>query len=117
MNAAFASGARVYLQASGLQVACVVTATKNAYGHNRVQLAPITGSGRTWVDAAKVRPMVTPQPATRLEDLEDVWGFSDEILALCGRTTCNKPCRAHELVQTSAGVLLCQTCAETAVHS
>lgn len=77
-----AVGARVYLRAQGLQVACVVVDVKNSYGTARVQLEPICGTGRTWVNAASVAPMAEDEGQkgfgfaadAQRGELEDLWG-------------------------------------------
>lgn len=50
-------GSLVYLQASGLQVACIVSDAKRAYGHERLEVEPVAGSGKRWVSADKVQPV------------------------------------------------------------
>lgn len=75
-----AIGARVYLQANSLLVACVVVDAKNAYGQARVQVEPVAGKGRTWVNLSSVKPIEEGQDTfgfvkeTQVSELEDLWG-------------------------------------------
>ena len=50
-----AIGARVYLEPMpGLQVLCTVTNAKTAYGNRRLEIEPVSGAGRVWVNASRV---------------------------------------------------------------
>jgi hypothetical protein len=50
-------GKHVYLEpAKGLQVRCRVTDVKVSYGHPRVRIEALEGSGEAWVAAANVTP-------------------------------------------------------------
>jgi hypothetical protein len=45
-----------------LTVPVTVVATKSVYGHDRVQITPVGGSGKRWVDASKLLPLRIPCP-------------------------------------------------------
>ncbi len=51
-------GARVYLEAApGLRVLCTVTNAKSSYGKERLEIAPVAGEGKAWVNASSVTPV------------------------------------------------------------
>lgn len=57
-----AIGTHVLLEpVRGLRIECLVTNAKNAYGHSRIEIEPIRGEGRAWVNAATVRPAQKPE--------------------------------------------------------
>jgi hypothetical protein len=50
-------GTHVYLEPSpGLRFECVVVNAKTSYGVRKVEIAPIAGHGRAWVNLASTRP-------------------------------------------------------------
>jgi hypothetical protein len=42
---------------AGLRILCHVTDAKTSYGHQRLEIAPVTGEGRAWVNARSVDPV------------------------------------------------------------
>lgn len=49
-------GRQVYIEPSrGMFVLCNVVDVKSAYGKQRLQIEPVAGQGRTWIDAYKAR--------------------------------------------------------------
>lgn len=52
----FTIGQSVLARFEQVLVPCRVVAVKNAYGHDRVQVEPVNGIGRQWVDASRVGP-------------------------------------------------------------
>lgn len=77
-----AVGARVYLRAAGLQVACVVVDVKHSYGTARLHVEPICGKGRAWVNTSSVSPMAEAEGQAgfgfareaQTAEIEDLWG-------------------------------------------
>jgi hypothetical protein len=65
MNAELHIGARVRLETDGLQIECVVTGTKTVYGRDCIQVQPVAGEGRTWVNAPRVAPILEAAPEVR----------------------------------------------------
>jgi hypothetical protein len=58
-------GRHVFLEpARGLRIRCRVTNAKTSYGRNRLEIEPITGEGRAWVDASSVAPCSEPAAET-----------------------------------------------------
>lgn len=50
-------GTEVYMEpVRGLRFLCRITNAKQAYGHPRFELTPVSGEGRAWVDAARLAP-------------------------------------------------------------
>lgn len=50
-------GTQVYLEPTpGLRVLCEVTDAKIAYGNARLEIQPLAGQGRAWVNASSVEP-------------------------------------------------------------
>lgn len=49
-------GTPVFLEPiRGLFIRCRVTNVKTAYGHQRVEIAPLSGEGRAWVSLAAIQ--------------------------------------------------------------
>lgn len=50
-----AIGTLVYLEAvPGLRVLCLITNAKSSYGKQRLEIVPLRGTGKAWVNAASV---------------------------------------------------------------
>lgn len=57
-------GTQVYVEPlRGLRVLCQVTDAKSEYGHSRLEIEPLAGEGRAWVNASSTRPVTTGREA------------------------------------------------------
>lgn len=57
-----AIGTTVSVQFESIQVQCVVTDAKNAYGKVRLFVTPVAGTGEQWIELERLR-----EPATALD--------------------------------------------------
>ena len=75
-----AVGQVVYLKTNALLVSCKVVDVKHAYGTARLQLEPVCGKGRTWVNLSSVQAMDAGQAGfgflqdAQKAEVEDLWG-------------------------------------------
>jgi len=45
---------QVKVSIEGLSVSCIIVDAKSTFGHTRVLVRPVKGSGEAWVDISKV---------------------------------------------------------------